>query len=203
VLGKAEDIGHVSLGDIDLERAREVTEFVHPDKIEALRVDASNVEEMTSLMKSGDYNLMVNATLTDFNRSIIQAAVNAKIHYLDMASDEYFEASTPESVQLEFLVEQLEWAKEFEDAGRMGVILAGGDAGLAISCAGKQPTSWTKSTTSESRTSAPLNATFPWPCGPLRPTSTTAPHRRSTGRTGSKRLPSPFPGLRCTTFPTL
>ena len=89
VLGKAEDVGGITLGDIDLERAREVAAFVDPDKIEVIRIDASNVEEMTSLMKSGDYDLVVNATLTDFNRSVVQAAVNAKIHYLDMASHEY------------------------------------------------------------------------------------------------------------------
>jgi saccharopine dehydrogenase (NAD+, L-lysine-forming) len=131
VLGKAKDVGGITLGDIDLERAGEVAEFVAPDKIEVVRIDASNVEEMTSLMQSGDYDLVVNATLTDFNRSIIQAAVNAKIHYLDMASDEFLEPSTSETVQKEFLVEQLDWAKDFEDAGRMGVILAGGDAGLS------------------------------------------------------------------------
>jgi saccharopine dehydrogenase (NAD+, L-lysine-forming) len=131
VLSKAEDVGRLTLGDIDLGRAREVAEFVHPEKIEAVRIDASNIEEMTSLMKNGEYDLVVNATLTDFNRSIIQAAVNAKIHYLDMASHEYCLTSTPGTDQEEFLVEQLEWAKDFEDAGRMGVILAGGDAGLS------------------------------------------------------------------------
>jgi saccharopine dehydrogenase (NAD+, L-lysine-forming) len=131
VLSKADDVGGLTLGDIDVERAREVAEFVHPDRIEAVRIDASNIEEMTSLMKNGDYDLVVNATLTDFNRSVIQAAVNAKIHYLDMASDEYYLSNTPEAEQKRPVVEQLEWAKDFEDAGRMGVILAGGDAGLS------------------------------------------------------------------------
>jgi saccharopine dehydrogenase (NAD+, L-lysine-forming) len=131
VLSKAEDVGSLTLGDIDLERAREVAEFVHPDRIKAVRIDASDIEEVTSLMKNGEYDLVVNATLTDFNRSIIQAAVNAKIHYLDMASHEYFLGGTSENEQDKPLVEQLEWAKDFEDAGRIGVILAGGDAGLS------------------------------------------------------------------------
>jgi saccharopine dehydrogenase (NAD+, L-lysine-forming) len=48
-----------------------------------------------------------------------------------MASDEFLEPRTSETVQEEFLVEQLDWAREFEDAGRMGVIMAGGDAGLS------------------------------------------------------------------------
>lgn len=131
VLSKAEDVEKLTLGDIDVERAREVAEFVAPDRIEAVRIDASNVEEMTSLMKNGEHDLVVNATLTDFNRSIMQAAVNAKIHYLDMASHECRLDGTREAGQEKPIVEQFEWAKDFEDAGRMGVILAGGDAGLS------------------------------------------------------------------------
>jgi saccharopine dehydrogenase (NAD+, L-lysine-forming) len=131
VLSEAEDVGSIILGDIDAERAREVAEFVNPDRIEGIRVDASNVEEMTSLIASGSCDLVVNATLTDFNRSILQAAVNAKIDYLDMASDEYLEASTPETVQEEFLVEQLEFAEAFEKIGRVALILAGADSGLS------------------------------------------------------------------------
>jgi saccharopine dehydrogenase (NAD+, L-lysine-forming) len=131
VLSKAEDVEGLTLGDIDVERAREVAEFVNPDKIEAIRVDASNIEEMTSLMKKGKYDLVVNAALTDCNRSIIQAAANAKIHYLDMASHECHLDGEQEDGKERPVVEQLEWAKDFEDAGRMGVILAGGDAGLS------------------------------------------------------------------------
>ena len=131
VLGKAEDVGSITLGDIDVARAREVAEFVDTGKIEAIRIDAANLEEVASLMKSGGYDLVVNATLTDFNRNIIQAAVDAKIHYLDMASDEYLQAETSETVQEEFLVEQLEWAEAFVDTGRVGLILAGGDSGLS------------------------------------------------------------------------
>ena len=131
VLGKAEDVGSITIGDIDVARASEVAEFVNPDKIEAILIDAANIDEMTSLMKNGGYDLVVNATLTDFNRCIIQAAVDAKTNYLDMASDEYLQAKTPETVQKEFLVEQLEWADAFADAGRVGLILAGGDSGLS------------------------------------------------------------------------
>jgi len=71
VLGAAEDVGAITLGDIDVERAREVVEFVRQDKIEAIRLDAFDIEGMTSLIKSENFDLVVNATLTNFNRSII------------------------------------------------------------------------------------------------------------------------------------
>jgi len=131
VLSEAEDVESILLGDIDVERARGVAEFVNPDKIEGIRIDASNIEEMTSLITSGNHDLVVNATLTDFNRSVIQAAANAKTNYLDMASDEYLQASTPKTIQEDFLVEQLEWAKTFEEIGRVALILAGADSGLS------------------------------------------------------------------------
>jgi saccharopine dehydrogenase (NAD+, L-lysine-forming) len=51
--------------------------------------------------------------------------------HLDMASDKCLQAKTPETIQEEFLVEQLEWAEAFADAGRVGLILAGGDSGLS------------------------------------------------------------------------
>ncbi len=42
--------------------------------------------------------------------------MQAKANYLDMASNEMLVSSTGESVQDEFLVEQFEFAREFEDA---------------------------------------------------------------------------------------
>jgi saccharopine dehydrogenase-like NADP-dependent oxidoreductase len=47
-----------------------------------------------------------------------------------MASYEMLQSSTEETVQEEFLVEQLEFAKDFEEAGLKALILAGGDSGL-------------------------------------------------------------------------
>ena len=46
-----------------------------------------------------------------------------------MASNEMLESSTEETVQEEFLVEQLEYTREFEEAGLKALILAGGDSG--------------------------------------------------------------------------
>jgi hypothetical protein len=43
VLAKAEDVGGITLGDIDVERPGELAEFVAPDNTAAVRVDASKV----------------------------------------------------------------------------------------------------------------------------------------------------------------
>jgi saccharopine dehydrogenase-like NADP-dependent oxidoreductase len=130
VLSQANDVGTILLGDVDLERANEVAQHVGSDKIEVERIDASNVKEMETQIKQGPYELVVNATLPVFDRPILEACVNAKANYLDMASNEMLQSSTAETVQEEFLVEQFEFAKDFEEAGLKALILAGGDSGL-------------------------------------------------------------------------
>lgn len=130
VLARADDVSTILLGDIDMERAAEVVQFLGSQKIKTQRIDASNVDELATLMKQGAYDLVVNATLPVFDRPILQACVEAKTNYLDMASNEMLKSSTGESVQDEFLVEQFEFAEDFESAGLKALILAGGDSGL-------------------------------------------------------------------------
>ncbi len=130
VLSQARDVGTLLLVDIDLERAREVAQFVGSDKIKVARIDASDVDALTAQMKQGPYDLVFNATLPVFDRPILEACVRAKANYLDMASNEMLKSSTRESVQDEFLVEQFEFARDFEEAGLKALILAGGDSGL-------------------------------------------------------------------------
>jgi len=65
-----------------------------------------------------------------FDRPILEACVKTGANYLDMASNEMLESSTAETVQDEFLVEQFEFAKDFEAAGLKALILAWGDSGL-------------------------------------------------------------------------
>lgn len=130
VLSQAQDVGTILLVDIDLERAHEVAQFVGSDKIKVERIDASDVDALTAQMKQESYDLLVNATLPVFNRPLLEACLRTKTHYLDMASNEMLQSSTGKTVQEEFLVEQFEFAKDFEVAGLKGLILAGGDSGL-------------------------------------------------------------------------
>jgi saccharopine dehydrogenase (NAD+, L-lysine-forming) len=130
VLSQTDDVGTILLGDVDLERAKEVAQYVGSDKIKVERMDASNVQEMVSQIKQGPYDLVVNATLPVYDRPILEACVKSKVNYLDMASNEMLQSSTGETVQEEFLVEQFEFAKDFEEAGLKALILAGGDSGL-------------------------------------------------------------------------
>lgn len=126
VLSRADDIGEIMLADIDIERANEVAQYVGSKKIKTGTVNASDKADVINLLKKGNYDMVVNATLMTFNRQIIEAALAAGVHYLDMASDEFFTKKDGK----EFLVEQLEYADDFKKAGLTANILAGCDAGL-------------------------------------------------------------------------
>jgi len=123
VLSRAHDVERIVLGDVALDRAKEVVRFVGSDKIDVERIDASNIGEMEGAMKAGRFDLIVNATLPLFNRQIMEATLKAKTNYLDMASGEILEKKG-------FLVDQLEFADGFKAAGLKAFILMGSDAGL-------------------------------------------------------------------------
>ena len=124
VLSKADDVSKIVLSDINLERVKEIAEMNKSDKIKVRRIDATNVNEMENFMKDEKFDLVVNATLPEFNRQIIQASYRAKINYIDMASAEIYP-------QKDIPIEQLEYNKEWKDAGLKALIGGGGDPGLS------------------------------------------------------------------------
>jgi len=126
VLSRADDIGEIMLADIDIERANKVVQYVGSKKIKTGTVNASDKADVSTLFKKGQYDLVVNATLMKFNRRIIEAALEAGLHYLDMASNDFFTQKDGK----EYPVEQLEYADNFKKAGLTANILAGCDAGL-------------------------------------------------------------------------
>ncbi len=126
ILAKAPEVGKIMLVDLDVERAAEVAQTINSDKIAVQKADASNKAQLFEIFNKEQYDLVVNATLMTFNRQVIEAALEAGSHYIDMASDEFL----PEKDGKQYLVEQLEYADEFEKKGLMANILAGGDSGL-------------------------------------------------------------------------
>ena len=104
ILAKAPEIGKIMLVDLDIERAGEVAQYIKSDKIEVEKADASDKLQLAALFKKGGYELVVNATLMTFNRQVIEAALEAGSHYIDMASNEFL----PQKNGKQYLVEQLE-----------------------------------------------------------------------------------------------
>ena len=126
ILAEAKEVGTIMLVDLDIERAKEVAEYLKSDKIQVEKADASNKAELSELFKKGAYDLVVNAVVMTFNRQIIEASLEAGCHYIDMASNEFL----PVKDGKQYTVEQFEYEKAFKKAGLMASILAGGDSGL-------------------------------------------------------------------------
>jgi saccharopine dehydrogenase (NAD+, L-lysine-forming) len=123
VLSQAEDVSKIVLTDINPARAQEIADTNPSGKITAEQIDASDVEQMSNRMKAGAFDLVINATIPMFVRQVLQAAYEARINYLDMASNEIY----PEP---EVPIEQLAYAEDWEKAGLRCLTGGGGDPGL-------------------------------------------------------------------------
>ncbi len=124
VLSKADDICEIVITDIDQARAQGIADTNGSSKIKAERIDASNIYSMADRMISGGFDLVINATIPQFVRQVMEASLKAGINYLDMASNEiYWKPDLP--------IEQLDYAVKWEKAGLLCLTGAGGDPGLS------------------------------------------------------------------------
>jgi saccharopine dehydrogenase (NAD+, L-lysine-forming) len=123
VLAQAEDIGEIVLTDIDPRRARGIAKINGSGKIRPETIDAADRDAMAERFKAGGFDLVINATIPMFVRPVLEAACRARIDYLDMASGEIYPAP-------DIPIEQLAYAKQFEEAGLRCLTGAGGDPGL-------------------------------------------------------------------------
>ena len=123
VLSRASDVSEIVVTDIDEVRAKELAEVNGSEKVNAEKIDASDIDAMAARMKAGGFDLVVNATIPMFVHQVMKASLSAGIDYIDMASNEiYPKPDVP--------VEQFLYADEWEKAGLRCLTGGGGDPGL-------------------------------------------------------------------------
>jgi saccharopine dehydrogenase-like NADP-dependent oxidoreductase len=88
ILAGEEGVQKILLGDIDLGLAQRVADKVNSTKVEAFKLDASNEAEVVAAAQGVD--VVINLTHLKFNDVILSAALAAKTHYVDTASDTPF-----------------------------------------------------------------------------------------------------------------
>jgi len=125
VLSRGRDVREIVLGDINLDRAKEIAEMNGSGKVKAERLNANDVDSMTELMKERNFNLVINATLPDFNSQIMQACYSAKINYQDMATGTTENFTIEEGTSKELSVN-----KEWRDAGLQALMTTGSTPGV-------------------------------------------------------------------------
>jgi saccharopine dehydrogenase-like NADP-dependent oxidoreductase len=117
LLKREKKVSQIICADKNLRRAREFIDL-HNGKIILKRVDASKTSEVAKLAKNVD--VIVNASLPDFNLKIMSAALKVGADYQDLDS------------RLADLrhAEQLSFDRQFKKEGLVGLINAGISPGL-------------------------------------------------------------------------
>ena len=124
---------HITLASRTLSKcdviAKEIKEMLDVP-IQTKSVDADNVEELVTLIKKLDPQVVINVALPYQDLTIMDACVKTGVHYLDTANYEH-----PDTAKFEY---KQQWArkKAFEDADIMGLLGSGFDPGVTnVFCA--------------------------------------------------------------------
>jgi saccharopine dehydrogenase (NAD+, L-lysine-forming) len=118
-LANCPEVSEVVLGDIALERSKQLADRLKSSKVSALRVDAGNRENLTSAMKKTD--VVINAALPKFNFLVMDVALKNKVNYLDLASD----------IPYDSVRNQLKLSKKWKAADMTAIMGLGEDPGLS------------------------------------------------------------------------
>ena len=82
------------------------------------QVNASSKESVAAILV--DVDVLLHAGIPEFNYTVMQACIDTKTHYIDMASD------SPDD-----LLRQLNWGDKFKKAGVLGIMGLGCDPGFS------------------------------------------------------------------------
>lgn len=121
-LARSPLISDLILADINLGGAKAVQEFTKSDKIQIEKINAGELDQISTLAKRVD--VIINGTIPLFNLKIMEGCLNGGTSYIDMASgDDYF--GHP------MLKHQFEMNDRFADAGLLALVSMGIDPGAS------------------------------------------------------------------------
>jgi saccharopine dehydrogenase (NAD+, L-lysine-forming) len=115
-LAKSSAISEVVCADININRAKQLTEKLKSDKVTPKKVDASNFDELMKAFK--DVDIVVNVALPKFNLKVMEASLKNGAHYIDNAVENWVK-------------DELAFDNAFKDAGLTGLLNLGEDPGLS------------------------------------------------------------------------
>jgi len=122
ILARDKDISKVVLGDIDIDLAKRVKDKINSEKITAVKLDASKVEDIEKAAKGMD--VIINLVAPQLNSNIMKAALRSGTHYVDAALDYPFIDQLTKRAPIEM-------GNEFKEAGLTALIACGGTPGLS------------------------------------------------------------------------
>ncbi|MGE6738036.1 saccharopine dehydrogenase family protein, partial [Streptomyces sp. NPDC059900] len=124
---------HCVIADYVLDRARRATEATEDARFVAARIDASDQEAVTALLREQRCDVLLNATDPRFVMPLFRAALAGRAHYLDMAMS--LSRPHPEHPYTRTGVmlgdEQFALASEWESTDRLALVGMGVEPGLS------------------------------------------------------------------------
>ena len=121
-LVKNGQISHLILADVNLKGPQSVKKRTKSDKIEIIKVDASDPKQVSQIAEKAD--ILVNGTVPALNLKIMEGCLIGGTNYLDMASGDQ-EFGHP------MFEDQQKYDKKFKDAGIFALCSMGIDPGAS------------------------------------------------------------------------
>lgn len=115
LLSKNPEVSEVVCSDVNLARAKRLTEKLHSQKVSAQKVDASKIDDILNAVKGAD--TVINASLPKNNLKVMEAALRSRVNYVDLAADLPIKENIKRSLRL---------GPKWKDAGLTAVINQGG-----------------------------------------------------------------------------
>ncbi|MBN1792456.1 saccharopine dehydrogenase NADP-binding domain-containing protein [Candidatus Woesearchaeota archaeon] len=116
-LARGPSVSRVTCATSDLKRARQFLDLKNR-KIRLVKADASSTDDIARVAKGAD--LIINASMPNFNEAIMKAALKAKCNYQDLCSH-LKDLKNPE---------QLKYHQQFKKAGLVALINTGVAPGI-------------------------------------------------------------------------
>ncbi len=115
-LAQSQGVDEVVIADLSLERATEVQEAIASPKVSVAQVDVTDHERLVALLRGA--NCALNATIYYFNLEVMEACLEAKVHYTDLGG------------LFHLTRKQLELHEAFEEVGITAVLGMGSAPGI-------------------------------------------------------------------------
>src|SRR4030065_645242 len=115
-------VSHLVLADVNLKGPESVKKRNKSDKIEIMKVDASEPDQVAKVAEKAD--ILVNGTIPALNIKIMEGCLKGSAHYIDMATGDK-EFGHP------MFEDQETFDKKFKDAGLYSLCSMGIDPGAS------------------------------------------------------------------------
>ncbi|MES0361076.1 MAG: saccharopine dehydrogenase NADP-binding domain-containing protein, partial [Anaerolineales bacterium] len=122
ILAGEEGITEIRLGDINFDFAKKVASRINSQKINPLKLDASQKGELIKAAQGVD--LIFNFTLIEYNSLIMEAALECQAHYVDTACNTKFLQDWTSG-------EDPKYHQEFINIGKTALVGCGFSPGIA------------------------------------------------------------------------